>query len=177
MVVVKNDDSAFLLIGASTFQNELEVHFYSSSTVTGIARTPNYPVPLNKDWKQFYNIPTHTDGTAGAYTNEGMYCTYNKTRNGEYSFQYGYIVPDRGTNKYLGKQITFATNDKHHHLYISTNDVNSPGNAGRVYFINHGVDSTGNAFTFALAKNKNYKGPFSNSQIYYENDIGRFFND
>ena len=171
MVVVKNDDSAFLEIGPSTFQNELEVHFYSSSTVTGIARTPNYPVPLNKDWKQFYNIPTHASGTAGEYTNEGMYCTYNKTRTGDYSFQYGYIVPDRGTNKYLGKQMSFATNDEHHHLYISTNDINSPGNAGRVYFIDHGIDSTGNTFTFALAKNRNYKGPFSDSQTYYENDI------
>ena len=171
MVIVKNDDSAFLLIGASTFQNELEVHFYSTSTVTGIARTPNYPVPLNKDWKQLYNIPTHTSGTAGSYTNEGMYCTYNKTRNGQYSFQHGYIVPDRGSNKYLGKQMSFASKDKFHHFYISTNDVNTVGNAGRVYFVNHGVDATGTTFTFSLGKNKNYKGPFSDSQIYYENDI------
>jgi hypothetical protein len=171
MVIVKNDDSAFLEIGPSTFQNELEVHFYSSSTVTGIARTPNYPVPLNKDWKQLYNIPTHTSGTAGSYTNEGMYCTYNKTRNGQYSFQHGYIVPDRGSNKYLGKQMSFASKDKFHHFYISTNDVNTVGNAGRVYFVNHGVDATGTTFTFSLGKNKNYKGPFSDSQIYYENDI------
>jgi len=171
MVVVKNDDSTQFPVTASTFQNELEVHFYSSSTVTGIARTPNYPHPLNKDWKQFYNIPTHSAGTPGAYTNEGMYCTYNRTRDGQYSFQYGYIVPDRGSNKYLGKQISFATKDKYHRLYISTNDINSIGNAGRVYFINHGTDADGNTFTFALGKDKNYKGTFSDSQIYYENDI------
>ena len=179
MVVVKNTDSTQFPVTSSTFQNELEVHFYSSTTVNGIAQTPSFPTPLNKDWTQFYNIPTHTDGVAGAYTNEGMYLTYNKTLARQYSLNYGYIIPERGNNKYVGKQLEFATDDKLHYLYVSTGDLNTVGNAGKIHFVKHGTDSVGNEYSYALGKNKNYKGTFNNSQVYFEDDIvlylGKFY--
>ena len=171
MVVVKNPDSSQLPVTSSTFQNDLEVHFYSSSTVSGIARTPNYPTPLNKDWVQKLNIPAHTDGEASAYTNEGIILTYDKTASGQYSLNYGYISEHNANNKYFGKQVEFATNDKLHYLYVSTEDVNTVENPGRVYFFNHGEDATGNTYDYATGKNKNYKGVYSDSIAYYENDI------
>ena len=171
MVIVKNTDSTQLPVTSSTFQNELEVHFYSSSTVSGIARTPNYPSPLNKDWKQKYNVPAHTEGDASSYTNEGIFLTYDKTPNGEYSLNHGYISEHNDNNKYLGKKVEFATNNKLHYLYVSTQDANTVGEAGRVYFFNHGEDASGNTFDYAIGKDKNYKGVFSASTIYFENDI------
>ena len=171
MVVVKNTDSTQFPVTSSTFQNELEVHFYSSSTVSGIAQTPSYPTPLNKDWLQYYNIPAHTEGVAGSYTNEGMYLAYAKTDSREYSLNYGYIIPDRGNNKYVGKQLEFATDNKLHYLYVSTGDLNTVGNAGRIYFVKHGTDADANEYSYALGKDKYYKGTFSNSQTYFENDI------
>ena len=171
MVVVKNTDSTQLPVTSPTFQIELEVHFYSSSEVSGIARTPNYPTPLNKDWIQQHNIPAHAEGVESGNTNEGIFLTYDKTANGEYSLNYGYISEHTATNKLLGKQIEFATNGSLHYLYVSTEDLSIVGNAGRVYFFNHGTDINGKVFDYATGKNQYYKGVFNVSQAYYENDI------
>ena len=171
MVVVKNTDSTQLPVTSPTFQIELEVHFYSSSEVSGIARTPNYPTPLNKDWIQQHNIPAHAEGVESGNTNEGIFLTYDKTANGEYSLNYGYISEHTATNKLLGKQIEFATNGSLHYLYVSTEDLSIVGNAGRVYFFNHGTDINGKVLDYATGKNQYNKGVFNVSQAYYENDI------
>ena len=171
MVVIKNTDSSQLPVTSSTFQNDLEVHFYSSSTVSGVARTPNYPTPLNKDWKQKYNIPVHTNGTASTYTNEGVILTYEKTANGEYSLNYGYISEHNNNNKEFGTQVHWATNKELHTLYVGTKDINTVGNAGRIYFFNHGTAPDGSGCDYAYGKDKNYRGVFNISNSYYENDI------
>ena len=171
MVVVKNTDSAQLPVTSPSFQIELEAHFYSSSEVSGVARTPNFPTPLNKDWIQQYNIPAHAEGTATGNTNEGIFLTYDKVANGEYSLNHGYISEHSSSNKFLGKQVGFATNSLLHRLYVSTDDLSTVGNAGRVYLFNHGTDSDGKVYDYATGKDKNYKGVFNVVQAYYENDI------
>ena len=171
MVIVKNTDSTQLPVTASTFQNELEVHFYSSSTVSGISRTPNYPTPLNKDWKQKFNIPADTNGVASSYTKEGLILTYDKTASGKYSLNVGYVSEHNGDNKYFGKHVEFATNKDLHYLYVGTRDANVVDNAGRIYFFNHGTDAEGNTYDYAIGKDKNYKGVFDTFNSYFENDI------
>ena len=181
MVVIKNTDSSQLPVTSPAFQNELEVHFYSSSTVSGISRIPNYPTPLNKDWVQTFNIQAHTEGVASAYVNQGIILTYDKTANGEYSLNHGYVseyAAEEDSNtfgfKYFGKQLEFATNSKLHYLHVSSGveyDGSTVGTAGRVYFYNHGTDADGISYDYAVGKDKNYKGVFSDTVAYFENDI------
>ena len=99
LVVVRFTDSTQLPVTTPAFRNEVEIHVYNDRTVNGIARTPNYPNPLNKDWKQVSALKTDSTGSASAFTNEGVYFVYEKMGTGLFSYQHGYTNPQRATNR------------------------------------------------------------------------------
>jgi len=174
LVVVRFTDSTMLPVTSPTFKNEIEINIHNNRTVSGIARTPNYPNPLNKDWQQVSAIKADADGSASAYTNEGAYFVYEKMGSGLFSFQFGYTNPQRESNRYLGTQIELhksSTLDSFYRLFVSAPGNASTSNSGRIHFINHGTDADGTVYEWARSKNINFKGAFDVTLTYYTNDI------
>ena len=174
LVVVRFTDSTQLPVTTPTFRNEVEIHVYNDRTVSGVARTPNYPNPLNKDWVQVSAIKADASGVASSFSNEGVYFVYERMGTGLYSFQHGYTNPQRDNNRNLGTQIEITKSnilEKFYQLFISAPGDGTTSNSGRIHFVNHGTDADGTVFEWARSKNLNFKGEYDVSLSYYTNDI------
>tara|TARA_Y100001978_G_scaffold32145_1_gene27920 strand:- start:26069 stop:39172 length:13104 start_codon:yes stop_codon:yes gene_type:complete len=181
LVVVRNTDSTMLPVTAPTFRDELEIYVFNNRTVNGVARTPNTPNPLNKDWKQVSALKLDTTGTPSAFTNEGAYFVYERMGTGLYSYQHGYTNPQRESNRFLGTiiKLTKSTQSELYRLFVSAPGNNTTSNSGRIHLVTHGTDTDGTTYEWARSKNYFFKGEFSDSQDYYTNDIvlynGQFY--
>ena len=173
LVVVKNTDSTMLPVTAPTFRDELEIYVYNNRTVNGVARTPNTPNPLNKDWTQVSALKLDTSGTPSSFTNEGAYFVYERMGTGLYSFQHGYTNPQRESSRFLGTivKLTKSTQSELYRLFVSAPGNNTTSNSGRIHLVTHGRDTDGTTYEWARSKNYYFKGEFSDSIPYYTNDI------
>ena len=174
LVVVRFTDSTQLPVTTPSFRNEVEIQVYNNRTVSGVARTPNYPNPLNKDWIQVSAIKADETGVASSYSNEGVYFVYERMGTGLYSFQHGYTNPQRDNNRNLGTQIEITKSnilDTFYRVFISAPGDGTVSNSGRIHLVNHGTDSDGTVYEWARSKNLNFKGEYDATLSYYTNDI------
>ena len=70
----------------------------------GISRLPNPPYSLNKDYRQVYNIPADSTGTAGL-DNEGAVAIYRRTNEGNYNRFIILVSEHRKANRGFGKKV------------------------------------------------------------------------
>jgi hypothetical protein len=174
LVVVRFTDSTQLPVTTPTFRNEVEIQVYNDRTVNGVARTPNYPNPLNKDWKQVSALKTDSTGSASSFTNEGVYFVYEKMGTGLYSYQHGYTNPQRASNRNLGTQIELCKSNTitdFYRLYVSAPGNLDVSNSGRIHFVNHGTDADGTVYEWGRSKNLFFRGEYDVAQTYYTDDI------
>ena len=174
MVVVRFTDSTMLPVTTPTFRNEVEIKVFNNRTVSGVARTPNFPNPLNKDWKQVSAIEASSTGISSGLSNEGAYFVYERSGSGAYSFQHGYTNPQKDNDRFLGTQIELLKSNSttdFYRMYVSAPGNGTTSNSGRIHFVNHGTDTDGTVYEWARSKDLNFKGEFNVNLAYYTNDI------
>jgi len=151
--------------------NNFEYWLYKEENVLGIPRPANRPSSSNLDWTETFKIPTSGSGDVGSFTNEGIYYIYRRTLAGNFLSLGSYVAPERKTNNYVGQNV---------HIAKSTQDVyrgyvHAPGdgtqvNPGKIYFIKNGTENNV-LFNWEYAKNKKFKGEFSDEKTYFIGDI------
>jgi len=174
VVLQADDDIALPAVNPLTnnrydnFLLETEYWLYDKGTVSGIPRQATIPSSESNSWNEVYKIPAGSFATPSTYTNEGMFSIWKRTVAG-YFLPEGYFINEyRGDNQYLGTEIKGS---KINDLYRAFVYASQDGSAnGRIYQYKKGVEN-GVTFDWDTAKNKQFKGEFSTSRTYQENDI------
>ena len=144
----------------------------------GLPRNTLAPSTENNDWAETNNIPINVGRDASTVVREGAYFVYSyNAETDNYDLVNGYILPNRETNRYLGKHLKLINKDSFYKLAINSNESHinddraeaGSGN-GRIYFVINGQDEFG-TYTWEQGKNKNFKGIYSNAESYYTDQI------
>ena len=144
----------------------------------GLPRNTLAPSTENNDWAETNNIPINVGRDASTLVREGAYFVYtHNTETDKYDLVNGYILPNRESNRYLGKHLKLINKDSFYKLAINSNESHinddraeaGQGN-GRIYFVINGQDEFG-TYTWEQGKNKNFKGIYSNAESYYTDQI------
>jgi len=149
---------------------DIEYWFYIQGNVQGIPRPANAPSSINNEWQQVFKIPAESTGTASGLTNEGVYTVYQQAASGRYDPIDTYTVPEKQGNFKLGSSIKIT---KHNDLYrtmIHAEGEQTQSLPGRIYFLKTGIENN-LTYTWEYAKNKKFKGTFSDSINYFTGDI------
>ena len=147
-------------------KSDFEVWFYKVGTVDGVERLPNIPAGDNLDWTEVYKIPTSATGSAGSYTKEGIYYVYQKNLAGNYVSLGSFVGPERRNNNKLGTKVELRQNGDIYRGYVSAPADETVENPGKIYFIKNGTEN-GELYNWDYAKDKDFKGEFSESQRYF----------
>jgi len=161
---------ALIEVPVSNTLIDVECWIYNSGTVQGIPRAANAPTPINNDWMQIYKIPADATGTASGLTNEGTYSLYKKARPGTYDLVGTYTVPEKAANFFLGSEIQITKFNDIYRAFIHAKGEETSSNPGRIYMVKDGTEN-GNTYDWEYAKNKKFKGAFSESLSYFTGDI------
>ena len=142
----------------------------------GLPRNPLAPSRENNDWAEVNNIPINVGRDASTFVREGAFFVYeHNTETGNYDLVNGYILPNREDNRKLASEVKLINNGDFYRLVLNSsenhiNDTDAAGGAGRVYFVVHGNNQFGE-YDWQLGKNQNFKGVYSNTDIYYEGQV------
>jgi len=147
-----------------------EYWFYKEGDVAGIPRPANVPAEGNNDWRQVYNIPAASSGTASGLTNEGMYHIYERRGASQFIKLGSFVVAERANNIRLGSDFKFAKFNDLYRLFIEAEGDGTTSNPGRIYIVLNGT-SNDYAYGWEFGKDKQYTGSFNTSRTYFENDI------
>ena len=145
---------------------------FADSTIQGIARPASIPAEGNNDWRRVYSIPASSEGEKSTFSNEGMYSIYFRGSTTQFSLVNSFTVPERSNNLQLGSDVKLTKlNDLYRgFVYAAGNPIDSTSE-GRIYFLKQGTDFNGETWNWEYAKDKNFKGEFSVTQNYFEDDI------
>jgi len=146
--------------------SDFEIWFYNVGTVLGIPRLANIPAGDNLDWTEVFKIPTSVNGTSEGYVNEGIYYIYERNRANTYVSLGSFVGPQRQNNNYLGTKVEIRQTGNLYRGFISAPASETVDNPGRIYFIKNGFEN-GETYNWDYAKDKNFKGEFSESQRYF----------
>ena len=146
-----------------------EYWFYDSAEVSGIPRQPNIPGPDSNDWEEVYNIPVDqaAENNLSERLYEGMFSIFERRPSGSYDAVGYYINEYRASNQFLGTTVKGAKNNDVYRLFVY---ASQEGANGKVYQYKNGIENNV-TFNWDSAKNKKFKGEFSETRTYRENDI------
>jgi hypothetical protein len=147
-----------------------EYWFYLEGTVQGVPRLPNLPAETNNDWLQVYRTPAGLGGEPSGLTQEGLFSVYQKTGTSQWTRISDFTVPQRENDNRLGAALEFAEINGLTKLFVKAGGNSDTGNYGKIFVIKNGEE---NSYTYSweLGRDKQYKGEFQDSQIYFEDDI------
>ena len=168
LVIVETQGSTDISLDSVTSRSLrfVEYYAYTDRTVSGIPRDANIPSSVNNDWTQIYNVPLNIGGVASGYTDEGHYSIYERNTNGDYLYTGSYTLPEVDNNYKLGSTVKFAKSNDLYRAFVYS-DNNNPG---RIHFLKNGIEN-GITYNWEIARNKKYRGTFSNLQTYFTGDI------
>ena len=148
---------------------ESEYWFYEEGEVSGIPRQPTLPGPDSNSWEEVYSIPVDQNAERNLSTRlyEGMFSVWERKPSGVYDPVGYYINEYRADNQYLGTTVKGAQNNDLYRLFVY---ASQQGNNGRIYQYKKGTENN-ITFDWDTAKNKKFKGEFSPTRVYKENDI------
>ena len=150
----------------------VEYWLYSAGTVQGIARSASIPSSTNNNWEQVYQIAAEVTGTAPGSDaqNEGLYSIYTRSAPGRYDLQASYTVPEKAAGLKLGSTIKITKNNDLYRAFIHAAQGSAVASPGIIYFIKKGIENN-ITFNWDYAKNKKFKGTFSEGTTYFTDDI------
>ena len=158
------------------FISGIEYQTWIEEFKPGLPRNPLVPSTENNDWQEVNNIPINVGRDASTFIKEGAFFVYSyNTETDNYDLVSGYILPNRENNRKLAADIKLINNDNFYKLVLNSeenhiNDTDAEGGSGRVYFVIHGSNEFGE-YNWQLGKNQNFKGVYSNTDSYYEDQI------
>ena len=149
-LLVFEKDSNFNVVATSPKITDEEYWFFDENTESGIARLPNPPFSLNKDYTQIYNIPATEFGTVETIENEGAVAIYRRVGDGTYRFQNVFVSEYRAANRHFGDQVAIVQTGNYYTLLIASNSVVLPGadsterriHPGSIEIFRHGTKAT-----------------------------------
>ena len=162
-LIVFEHSSNFPVVSNPEIVDE-EYWFFNENTEQGISRLPNPPYSLNKDYRQVYNIPAETTGTAGL-DDEGAVAIYRRTSEGNYIRLLVLVSEHRKANRGFGKKVKIVQKGDYYTLAISSKGLGTREDPGSIEFFRHGVKAT-----------DNFVGPYRPAEVYAIDDIV-LFND
>ena len=166
------DTSTNIALPTDTSVTELvdaEYWFYTNRQVTGEPVSNDAPSILNSNWEQVYNIPADADGTASAYTNQGMYSVY-EFKGSSFAEQGSYVTIDTQTNLHLGSNVKVRKNGDTYKAFIGAAGSGATSLPGKLYFVNNGTFNNVE-YTWEFSKFKAYKGGFDETLNYRTGDV------
>jgi hypothetical protein len=151
---------------------DVEYWLYTTDTVSGVPRLANIPSSTNNEWQQVYQITAETTGTAPVLDsqNEGMYTIFTRAAAGRYDVLSSYTVPEKAAGLKLGSSIKITKNNDLYRAFIHAEQSKTSAAPGRIYFIKKGIENN-STFDWDYAKNKKFKGTFSEGITYFTDDI------
>ena len=149
---------------------DIEYWFYVQGNVLGIPRPANSPSSINNEWEQVFKIPAEATGTPSGLTNEGAYTIYSRAGPGRYDPIGTYTVPEKKANFKLGSNIKITKYNDLYRTMIHAQGQQIQSDPGRIYFLKTGTENN-LTYTWEYAKNKKFKGTFSDSINYFTSDI------
>ena len=151
---------------------DVEYWLYTNDTVSGIPRLANTPSSTNNEWQQVYKITAETTGTAPVLDsqNEGLYTIFTRAAAGRYDVLSSYTVPEKAAGLKLGSSIRITKNNNLYRAFIHAEQSKTSAAPGRIYFIKKGIENN-STFDWDYAKNKKFKGTFSEGITYFTDDI------
>ena len=152
-----------------------EYIIYKDSEILGLPTEPNIPSSVNLNWKNVFRVPVDANGVALPLNNYGSYSIYVRENVSTFTPLGSFIVPDQIDELQIGSKIKIAKQNDFYRAFIGCKGNGTEENPGRIYFLNNGTDEEGLTYNWELAKDKRYKGSFSEDRDYYLNDI--IFND
>lgn len=151
---------------------DAEYWFYREEPVQGIPRQPNLPAVDNNDWQITNRILVDSQGSDpdGDLNQEGMFSVYRRTGASDWSKVGSFIVPDRKAEARLGTDLNFAQINSLTRLFVTAQGNGTVANKGKIYTIKNGVEGV-SQYNWGLGADKRYKGEFSESRNYFEDDV------
>ena len=149
-LLVFEKDSNFNVATTSPKITDEEYWFFGENTESGIARLPNPPFSLNKDYTQIYNIPALKTGTSPILANEGAVAIYRRLRDGTYRLQNVFASEYREANRNFGAKVAIVQTGNYYTLLVSSNSLALPGDdsterrihPGAIEIFRHGTKAT-----------------------------------
>ena len=162
-------NSSNIALPSQSILLESEYWFYDEAEVSGIPRQPNIPGPDSNDWEEVFAIPVDADAqnNLSDLLYEGMFSIFERKPSGTYDPVGYYINEYRASNQYLGTTVKGAKNNDLYRLFVY---ASQDGNNGKIYQYKKGTENNV-SFDWDTAKNKKFKGEFSDTKSYKENDI------
>lgn len=133
-------------------------HWKAKRTVVGDGSSISL---TSQDWEPANLIEVdNANGSASAFTNQGMVILYIRDDNGDYSYLTAFVSPDPVSSEYFGSKIKIAKNGNNYTMAISSVGYNA--GQGRVYLFDY------NSLTskWAMSYDSRYRG-FYNSAVEY----------
>jgi hypothetical protein len=115
-----------------------EYFFFDETVESGIAREPNTPFSLNKDYTQVYHIPADEFGTAGP-AGEGAVAIFRKLPDGRYRFKKLFVSEYGTANRGFGKTVKIKQVNNYYTLFVSSIGNGSRDHPGSVEIFRHGT--------------------------------------
>lgn len=133
----------------------------------GAPQEASYPTSVNRDWTQVFNIPVQAGSPRNNISNQGAYSIYRRIGN-SWVYNNTYIIPESAENSQISKKIQFSQFGNLYKLYV--------GSSNKIHIINHGEDSAGNVYNWALDVDRNYRGEWNPDISYLTDEIVYFDN-
>jgi hypothetical protein len=166
LIVIQDPNGAIALANANIegpqpYVADQEYWFFFSRITGGIAREPNPPFALNKDYTQVYNLPVDNFGTKDL-VKEGCYSVFKRLGTGEYEHMNSFVSLNRGNNRYFGNSVKIVQDSNDYTLIVSSRGAATKNNSGTVEIFKHGFDSI---------ESGEYKGDWISTADYNRGDI------
>jgi len=147
-----------------------EYLIYRDFPIFGLPREANIPGSTNLDYKQVFKIPVNPDGPSTNVNNLGYYAIYERENVSTFNIVDTLIVPELVEDLNVGSQIKIAKRNDLYKAFIKAEGNGTISNPGRIYFVNKGTDDEGIVYDWEYAKDKRYKGVFSDQNEYLLDD-------
>ena len=99
-----------------------------------------------------------------------LYSIYTRAAPGRYDLQASYTVPEKAAGLKLGSTIKITKNNDLYRAFIHAAQGSAIASPGKIYFIKKGIENN-ITFNWDYAKNKKFKGTFSEGTTYFTDDI------
>jgi hypothetical protein len=137
--------------------------------VAGVPRPASIPSSNNNDWKQVYNLPADVTGTGSGLAAQGTYSVYARRPEGSYALVNTFVDPVAVTNSRFGAKLEITQRNDLYTLYVSSEGNGTADNSGKINFIISG-QRDGVTYNWELAKDRAFRGVFSSTVFYLENE-------
>ena len=152
----------------NNYLRDLEYWIYSNNSLQGITEIANPPSSINLNWTRVYNVPLSTSGYETGLTEQGTFAVY-EIKGSSYQLINYFTVPNSANFRKLGTKLKFIQSDSSSYkLFIHAEGNGTEENQGRIYFVNKTATEN-----WTLSVQPNYRGDFSQSATYFENEYVR----